>query len=283
MSRGSRGSLPKTLVGFSEQPEIVMPIRDGTPAFGSFIVEHAGISTVRIAASAGADFLIFDGEHGPMDLISMRNGVAACTMLNVDALVRVPGVESELLPQSLDAGARGIVIPNVQSAKEARRVSERAKFPPVGQRGAAFGSAQDGYTAGDVATKVSQANRRTMILCMIESPIGAAQADQIVAIEGIDGLWFGYIDFSIAAGIPGQISHEAVVDAAEQVAAACRRYGKRAGVMVTSAVELARYVAHGFDLIAFGSDAFVMKQGFSAGFELCRNSFPMSRSNDDEE
>jgi len=250
-----------------------MPISDGTPAFGSFIVEHAGISTVRIAASAGADFLIFDGEHGPMDPVSMRDAVAVSTMLNVDAFVRVQNVESELLPQSLDAGARGIVIPNVQSVQEARRAIERAKFPSTGRRGAAFGSAQDGYAAGDIALKVSRANGRTMILCMIESPAGAAQADRIASIEGIDALWFGYIDFSIAAGIPGQIGHESVVAAAERVAAACRRHGKRAGVMVTSAAELARYVERGFDLIAFGSDAFVMRLGFSTGFELCRSSF----------
>jgi 2-keto-3-deoxy-L-rhamnonate aldolase RhmA len=263
----------KKPVNFCDQPEFMMPISDGAPAFGTFIVEQASISTVRIVASAGADFLIFDGEHGPMDLVSMRNAIAVSTVLNVDAFVRVQNVESELLSQSLDAGARGIVIPNVQSVQEARRAIERAKFPPAGQRGAAFGSAQDGYTTGDVALKVSRANGRTMILCMIESPTGAVQADQIASIEGIDGLWFGYIDFSIAAGIPGQVDHPLVVAAAEQVAAACRRPGKRAGVMVTSTAELTRYVERGFDLIAFGSDAFVMKQGFSTGFELCRSSF----------
>ena len=250
-----------------------MPISDGAPAFGTFIVEQASISTVRIAASAGADFLIFDGEHGPMDPVSMRNAVAVSTVLNMDAFVRVQNVESDLLPQSLDAGARGIVVPNVQSAQVARRAIERAKFPPTGRRGAAFGSAQDGYTAGDIALKASRANGRTMILCMIESPTGAAQADQIASIEGIDGLWFGYIDFSIAAGIPGQIDHQVVVTAAEQMAAACRRHGKRAGVMVSSAAELVRYAECGFDLIAFGSDAFVMKQGFSTGLELCRSRF----------
>lgn len=250
-----------------------MPISDAAPAFGTFIVEQASISTVRIAASSGADFLIFDGEHGPMDALSLRNAVAVSTMLNVDAFVRVQNVESEWLPQSLDAGARGIVIPNVQSAQEARRAVERAKFPPAGQRGAAFGSAQDGYTAGDIAAKASRANGRTMILCMIESPTGATQAEQIASIDGVDGLWFGYIDFSIAAGLAGQIDHQVVVTAAEQMVAACRRHGKRAGVMVTSAAELARYAGRGFDLIAFGSDAFVMKQGFSTGFELCRSSF----------
>jgi 2-dehydro-3-deoxyglucarate aldolase/4-hydroxy-2-oxoheptanedioate aldolase len=263
----------KKPVDFCDQPEFMMAISEGMPAFGTFVVEQASISTVRIAASAGADFLIFDGEHGPVDPVSMRNAVAVSTMLTVDAFVRVQNVESELLPQSLDAGARGIVIPNVQSVQEARRAVERAKFPPEGQRGAAFGSAQDGYTVGDIAQKVSQANGRTMILCMIESPTGAAHADQIASIDGIDGLWFGYIDFSIAAGIPGQIRHQVVVAAAEQVAAACRRHGKRAGVMVTSAAELATYVERGFDLIAFGSDAFVMKHGFSAGFELCRSGF----------
>ena len=250
-----------------------MPISDAAPAFGTFIVEQASISTVRIAASSGADFLIFDGEHGPMDALSLRNAVAVSTMLNVDAFVRVQNVESELLPQSLDAGARGIVIPNVQSVQEARRAVERAKLPPAGQRGAAFGSAQDGYTAGDIALKASRANGRTMILCMIESPAGATLADQIASVDGVDGLWFGYIDFSIAAGIAGQIDHQVVVTAAEQMVAACRHHGKRAGVMVTSAAELARYAGRGFDLIAFGSDAFVMKQGFSTGFELCRSGF----------
>jgi 2-keto-3-deoxy-L-rhamnonate aldolase RhmA len=250
-----------------------MPITRGTPAFGSFVVEQPNVSTVEIAVSAGADFLILDGEHGPMDLIPLRNAIAAARSLQVDSLVRIPNVESGLLSHSLDAGARGILIANVQSAKEAHRAVQKAKFPPVGVRGAAFGSALDSYSSGDIASKILAANSRTMILCMIESPAGLAQADQIASVEGIDGLWFGYIDFSIAAGIPGLIQHERVLDAVEQIATACRRHGKRAGVMATTAAGLSRYVQHGYDIIAFGSDAFVLKQGFLAGFEMCRNVF----------
>jgi 2-dehydro-3-deoxyglucarate aldolase/4-hydroxy-2-oxoheptanedioate aldolase len=250
-----------------------MPINKGMPVFGSFIVEQPNISTIEIAASAGADFLILDGEHGPMDLVPVRNAVAAARSLQVDTLVRIPNVESGLLSHSLDAGARGIVIANVQSAKEAQRAVQRVKFPPVGERGAAFGSAMDGYSSGDVASKIAQANLQTMILCMIESPAGLSQADEIASIEGIDGLWFGYIDFSIAAGVPGLIEHQKVLDAAGQIAMACRQQGKRAGVMVTSGAGLVRYVEHGYDIIAFGSDAFVLKQGFLAGFEVCRTAF----------
>jgi 2-keto-3-deoxy-L-rhamnonate aldolase RhmA len=256
-----------------KRAELMMPINKEAPSFGSFIVEQANISTVRIAASAGADFLIFDGEHGPMDLLQMHNAIAVSTALNVDALIRVPNVESNLVSQSLDAGARGIVIANVQSTEEARRAVQRVKFPPVGQRGAAFNSAQDGYSAGDVASKVSRANSRTMVICMIESPVGVTQVDQIAATEGIDGLWFGYIDFSIAAEIPGQIDHQTVIAAAQQTSAACRKHGKRAGVMVTSTEGLVRYAEHGYDLIAFGSDTFVLMQGFSAGFDMCRSIF----------
>ena len=112
-----------------------------------------------------------------------------------------------------------------------------------------------------------------MILCMIESPAGAAQADRIASVEGVDGLWFGYIDFSIAAGVPGQLEHQAITAAAKQIATACLTHGKRTGVMVTSAAELSRYADCGFDLIAYGSDVFVMKQGFSTGLELCRSQF----------
>ncbi|KRQ15794.1 HpcH/HpaI aldolase family protein [Bradyrhizobium manausense] len=243
------------------------------PAFGSFIVEHASVSTVRIAASADADFLIFDGEHGCMESASLRNAIAMCNALSIDAVVRVPAVDSELLSQGLDAGARGILIPNVQSAEEAQLAVARAKFPPAGKRGAAFGSAQDGYAGGNVASKIVEANARTLILCMIESPLGMAQANRIASIEGVDGLWFGYIDFSIAASVPGQLEHELVTAARKQIAAACRDHSKRACVMVTSAAELSRYAEDGFDVIAYGSDAFVMKQGFSTGIELCRRQF----------
>jgi 2-keto-3-deoxy-L-rhamnonate aldolase RhmA len=247
-----------------------MILSDDAPSVGSFVVEAPLVSTVRIAAAAGADFLIFDGEHGAIDVGGLRSAVAMCAALGLDAIVRIPHVESELLPQALDAGARGILAANIETVAEAARLVERAKYPPLGRRGASFGAAQDNYTDGPIVEKVVQANIRTLVLCMIESPRGAENAEAIVAVTGISGLWFGYIDFGLAAGKPGQLEDAVVHEAAAQIAKVCRRYGKLAGVMTTSAQHLAPYDGLNFQLVAFGSDAFVLKQGFSVGFEQCR-------------
>jgi 2-keto-3-deoxy-L-rhamnonate aldolase RhmA len=247
-----------------------MSIEGRNPAFGTFVGELPLVSTVRIAAVAGAEFIVFDGEHGLIELGDLRPAIAMCISLGIDAIVRIPGVESLLLGQALDSGARGILAPNVETREQALRLAERSFFPPMGRRGASFGSLQDGYSGGSLADKIEQANKTTLVICMIESPLGADNVEEIVSVPGIAGCWFGYIDFSVFAGIPGQIEHPLVIDAASRVGAACSKRSKMAGVMTTSAGHLAPYFSRQFNLFAWGSDSFVLREGMRSGIDLCR-------------
>lgn len=239
-------------------------------AVGTFITEVPLVPAVRIAIAAGADFLVFDCEHGVIELRELRAAIAICRAARVRAFVRIPQIETHWIAEALDSGASGIVAPNVETVAEATRLIEQAFYPPVGRRGASFGSAQDGYSGGDIAGKVSRANRETIVLCMIESPKGLSNVEAMAALPEIAGCWFGYIDFSIAAGHPGQIDYHDVLLAADRIADACIQRGKIAGVMTTSLEHLQEYVRRRYNLVAWGSDVFVLKQGFSAGIQTCR-------------
>jgi 2-keto-3-deoxy-L-rhamnonate aldolase RhmA len=239
-------------------------------AVGTFITEAPLVPAVRIAAAAGADFVIFDGEHGSIDLGNLRAAVVICRALGVQALVRVPKVDTHWIARALDSGAHGIVAPNIETVAGAERLLQQAMFPPTGRRGASFGSALDDYSGGEIAAKVESANRDVVVLCMIESPAGLANVEAIAALPGIAGCWFGYIDYSIAAGIPGQTNHPEVLAAATRIASACVSQVKIAGVMTTSVEHLGQYVERRYNVAAWGSDAFVLKQGFTAGFDNCR-------------
>ncbi|MBN8993091.1 MAG: hypothetical protein J0H42_33070 [Rhizobiales bacterium] len=228
------------------------------------------LPVVRIATAAGADFIIFDGEHGSVELGDLRAAIAVCRALGTQALVRVPKVDTHWIARALDSGAHGIIAPNIETVAEAERLLEQALFPPLGCRGASFGSAVDDYSGGEIAAKVEGANRNIVVLCMIESPAGLANVEAIAALPGIAGCWFGYIDYSIAAGIPGQTSDPEVLAAAARIARACVSQSKIAGVMTTSVEHLGQYVERGYKVAAWGSDAFVLKHGFKAGFDNCR-------------
>lgn len=248
-------------------------------AVGTFITEAPIAASVRIAIAAGAEFLIFDCEHGVIELRELRTAIALCRAARAQALVRIPQIDTHWVAEALDSGAHGIVAPNVETVDEAMRLIEQASFPPAGRRGASFGSAQDDYAGGDIASKVACANRDLIVLCMIESPKGLGNVEAIAALPGIAGCWFGYIDYSIAAGIPGQIDHPDVLAAAERIANACVKQSKIAGVMTTSLGHVEHYLRRSYNVVAWASDVFVLKQGFSAGIESCRTALQAVSSN----
>ena len=157
---------------------------DRNLSVGTFIVEVPLVSTVRIAAAAGANFVIFDGEHGTIELEALRSAVAMCRALGIEALVRIPCASTPWIARALDSGARGILAPNVETAAEAAALAEQAYFPPKGRRGAFFSSSQDDYSPGSIATKIDEANRNIILLCMIESPRGTQNVEEIVSNSG---------------------------------------------------------------------------------------------------
>ena len=237
----------------------------GQTAVGTMIFEFGTTGIARIAAAAGAQFIVFDMEHNGWSIETIRTLFATARASEIVPMVRVPAAEYHLLARPLDVGAMGLMVPMVESKEQAQRFADYSKYPPVGQRGAGFGMAHDDYRSGDIVEKMAHANRELLLIAQIETAAGVEHADEIAAVDGIDVLWVGHNDLSISLGIPGQLTNPRYLSAIERVRDACRAHNKAMGFMATSIASGKQLLEFGARCIAFGGDIHLYTQALREG------------------
>lgn len=240
-------------------------LASGRTPLGTMIMEFNTTGIGRIAAEAGADFVIYDQEHTGWSVETIRMLVATSRSADLGAFVRVPATQYHLIARVLDVGAQGLMIPMVETEEQARLIVQSAKYPPVGRRGAGFGLAHDDYQDGDILEKMRTANEEGLLIAQIETAQGVENVDAIAAVEGIDVLWIGHFDLTNSLGIPGQFEHPDYLRSVEAVLAACARHGKAAGIMVHSVESGRELLAQGFRILAYWGDAWVYKKALREG------------------
>jgi 2-keto-3-deoxy-L-rhamnonate aldolase RhmA len=214
-----------------------------------------GIEIVRIAKTAGFDSLYVDMEHSSFSLETTGQICIAALEAGITPLVRVPGLAE--VSRVLDAGALGVIAPHVDTAQEARRYVEAAKFPPLGKRSAAGPLPHLHYRSFPAAQADAALNAATLLRVQFESAQALANADAIAAMAGVDVVMIGSNDLLADWGLNGQYEHARLRDAYATTIAACRKHGKHVGVGgLASRPQLAgefvrmgaRYVSTGTDL-----------------------------------
>jgi 2-keto-3-deoxy-L-rhamnonate aldolase RhmA len=243
----------------------------GGVSLGTFVFEFATTGIGRIAAEAGARFIVFDMEHTGWSMETIRMLLATCRPAELVPMVRVPATEYHFVARVLDMGAMGVMVPMVESAEQARRIVQFAKYPPDGRRGAAFGVAHDGYQGGDLVQKMTSANDHTLLIAQIETAEGVRNVNEIAAVSGIDVLWIGHFDLTNSLGIPGQFTHPHFQQAVEDLLAACRRHNKAAGFMASDVAGGQALLAQGFRMLAFGGDLWLYQTALRSGIEGLRS------------
>jgi 2-keto-3-deoxy-L-rhamnonate aldolase RhmA len=246
-------------------------IRAGNTVAGAMVFEFFSPGMASILANAGCKFVLYDMEHTGLGYETLKWLFASCRGLPIEPMVRVPRGEYTWLARALDLGARGVMIPMVESAAQARSIVEACRYPPVGRRGAAFGFAQCDYLGGDVGQKIAEANARTMVIAQIETERGLEQVEAIAAVDGVDVLWVGHFDLSNFMGIPGQFGDPRFDAAMRRVAEVCRRHGKAAGFMATDSAWIERVRDMGYTMIAGGTDSGLLQQAFTGLVEVIDN------------
>ena len=188
------------------------------------------IHVVQMAKAGGFDALYFDMEHSTIGLETVSSLSLAAWYAGIVPLVRVPSHDPELMLRSLEGGAAGLIVPHVHTAQTAREIVAAVRFRPRGRRAMAGASPPLGYAmlSGDDAAAVLDA--RTLLIVMIESTQGVANADAICAVDGIDLVLVGTGDLSDELGVHGRAEDPRIRAAYETIAAACRRHGRWLGV-----------------------------------------------------
>ncbi len=226
-------------------------LQGARPLFGCWL-SLADAGAAEMIGTAGFDWVLIDAEHAPNDIRSIRAQLIALQSSASAVIVRVPVGETWLIKQVLDVGAQTVMVPMVESAAQARDLVRACTYPPKGNRGVGAGSAR-ASRFGEVSDYIASADDQICLLVQVETRAGIAALDEILALEGVDGVFIGPSDLSTDMGFKGDIMapqvQETIRDALGRIAAA----GKSPGIMSLGEATPA-YLAAGAGFIAVAVD-----------------------------
>jgi staphyloferrin B biosynthesis citrate synthase len=200
-------------------------------ALGFVVRSSRSGEIARIALASGHDFLYIDTQHAMFSRETVDEIITACNGLGVAPLVRIRSADDPDASRFLDAGAAGLIVPDVSTAAQARRIVRTCRFPPLGARSLPGGPLIPfGRGAAPADEAMARSNAETLLVCMIETSEGVANADEIAALDGVDALHVGCVDLLVALGKPGQAGCPEVMAAIAQVARATRTHSKIFGI-----------------------------------------------------
>ena len=230
-------------------------LRAGGLALGFGVHHFRTAAAGMIAAAAGHDWLFIDMEHGAFSQDDVAQICIAAIPTGVTPIVRICAGALDEGTRALDNGAAGVIVPHVDTIDQARRIASAFRYPPLGTRSWGGPPALFGYQAPGNAEAQAAINPEILVVAMIESTEGLANAAEIAAVEGIDGLLIGTSDLTAEMGISGQILHPRVEEAYRTVGAACRKAGKFLGMGGVYELDaMKRYADLGAHFILTGSD-----------------------------
>jgi len=216
---------------------------------------------IEIVASAGFDWLLIDGEHAPNDLRAVLAQLQAVAAYPAQPVVRLPIGDPVLIKQFLDLGAHSLLIPLVESGKQAQQLVSATRYPPVGTRGVASARAS---RWGSITDYMARADELVCLLLQVETRKGLQNLEEILAVQGVDGIFIGPSDLAASLGHPGEPSHADVVPVIEDAITKIKASGKAAGVL-TADPDLARaYIGRGVTFCAAGIDTIILSQALKA-------------------
>ncbi|MBB4038376.1 4-hydroxy-2-oxoheptanedioate aldolase [Microvirga flocculans] len=228
-------------------------------------------SAAAILAREDFDAVVLDTQHGSIDLAASLQAIPLIAAAGKPALVRVPVGDFASASRYLDAGASGIIAPMINTVEDARRLAAFTKFPPVGERSwGAYGAlALSGLEAGEY---LRVANGLTVSFAMVETREALAIIDDILAVPGIDGVFIGPSDLSIAlSGGRSLDPASAEVDKAlDHALARVKAAGKVAAIFAASGARAAELAAKGFHMVSIGSDISMLRAGAHAALAAAR-------------
>jgi 2-keto-3-deoxy-L-rhamnonate aldolase RhmA len=209
---------------------VIERMKAGEVALGMNVRLARSGDIASIARTTGHDFLFLDAQHAIFSLETLAHIAQAARGAGVAPLVRVRSCDDPDTSLLLDAGVTGIVFPDVNTAAQARRAVDTAKFAPLGKRSVSGAYSLFDFRPLPLAEVVRVLNGNTLVVCMIETREGLANVEEIAAIEGVDVLHVGCNDLLADMGKPGAFGDPEIASAVERVIAVANAHGKFAGL-----------------------------------------------------
>ena len=240
---------------------LVERLRAGETMIGTFANLGSAVSA-EICGSAGFDWVLVDLEHGSGTEADLPSQLQAIASTPASGLVRVESHDRSRVVRALDAGAAGVMVPRVDEAGQARSVVEATRYPPRGTRGVAL--MNRGAAFGARAATLTSADDLVLVVVQVESARALTFVEEIATVDGVEVLFVGPSDLSLALGCFGDFEDPRYVEAVRAVAGACASAGKTAGVLAASPADAGRYLAEGYRFVGVSGDGGFVGKGAAA-------------------
>lgn len=223
-------------------------------------VSAADAGITELIGTTGFDWLVLDGEHAPNDIRSLRDSLMALNGSDSHPVVRIPIGEAWMVKQVLDAGAQTVLVPMIDTAEQAREMAAAMYYPPKGIRGMGASGARVSRFAA-IADYVATANDEVCLIVQAESRAALDNLDDILAVDGVHGVFIGPADLSADMGYPGKANapevQEAIATAIRKIAAS----DKAAGILTQDLASAKTYLDLGATFVAVGIDTVFLAKG----------------------
>ncbi|GGO55805.1 4-hydroxy-2-oxoheptanedioate aldolase [Roseovarius pacificus] len=224
----------------------------------------------EIMATAGFDWLVIDGEHAPNDLRSMMHQLQVLHGRDSQPVVRLPMGEAWAIKQVLDIGAQSLLIPMVESAEQARDLVRATRYPPQGIRGSGAASARATQFSTDL-DYIATANDQICLLVQVESRAGIEALDDILAVDGVDGVFIGPSDLSADMGYLGDTRVDEVQQVIRDALGRIATSDKAAGILALDHDVARSYRDWGAQFLAVGIDVLMLAHAARATMDRWRD------------
>ena len=233
----------------------------GDKSLGTF-THLLSAPAIEALAYTGLDYVIIDMEHSPIAAEHAAELVGVAAGAGMAQFVRVDAIQLSPVLKLLDVGAAGLIVPGVETVDEVKKLVEFAKFAPLGGRG--YCPSRDGgwgmaecYAEG-MGGYMERANHNALLLPQCETMGCLENIDEILGMDGVDGIFIGPFDLSIALGIPGDFANERHINAVAHVLDVCKKHGKLSIMFCGNAEAANGYFKQGFDSVTVSLDISVL-------------------------
>lgn len=232
---------------------------DAKGAIGTFLFSGEA-ANVEMLGYGGFDFVIIDTEHSMNGIHNLESLLRAAQVADITPIVRVMDNNPSLITKVLDAGASGVLIPRVNTVAEAEAAVKAAKYCPQGQRGLAgiVRAAHYGFTP--LKEYITAQNGSSMVIVQIEDVAALDNVEDILAVEGVDGIFIGPADLSQSMGIPGQFDNLDFKTTVSQIISKGKKAAKVIGIFAIGAEDASYWRGLGANMVAIGSDTMLFAQ-----------------------
>lgn len=237
-------------------------IRARQVVVGTWILFVNTPGIVRMIAEAGYHFCVVDFQHSALGI---ETAAAMCDVgrgCGITPLVRPALLTQGEINRLQDAGAAGIMFPDVRSPEAVRRFRAWMQYPPVGERGVAVGGAGTDYNPDRGAPALARANDEAVLAIQIEHREGIEALDDILSGGGVDMVEIGRHDLAASLGVPGQFDHPRMADAMQRIIDCCERHDVCAGTGCEGTADAAALLDAGFRALYVGTDRRILTNSY---------------------